>query len=110
MGTLWSTGCCEIAAAMIGTTGVLAAPEEPELQPDVPSTELQIAAIASANLGRAENLLAVAQSLVCIWRSFAAFLSTQCRMPAHPSLVLEVMQLRQSQFQSVAEHSRSQVL
>jgi hypothetical protein len=42
-----------------------------ELQPAVQSATLQIAIIAKANLGRAEGLLGVEQSVVCIWRSFA---------------------------------------
>lgn len=51
--------------------GALAVPPEPELQlqPYVPTAAQQIAVIARANLGRAENLLAVKQSVVFIWRS-----------------------------------------
>ena len=54
-------------------TGALAAPSEPEVQPGVPTVAHPIAIIAKVNLGLAENLLGIAQSLVFIWRSSAAF-------------------------------------
>jgi hypothetical protein len=98
MGTLWSTGCCEIAAATTGTTGVFTPPPEPELQPDVASATVQIAIIATANLGRAEELIGEEQSVVCIRRAFAALLRSKWRVSSNPSLLVVPMQLPQSQF------------